>query len=119
MPTTQNRRMLFPGKWWVPVALIPTVYLLWTCVTLLNIWLTPFLGIRFSGALVVLASVLIAVSYLLALFAPFALYHDRSLVSEQSEWTPSLLYLLVFVPHLNVAVSTVYLIRRHRFAGTP
>ncbi|WP_255359112.1 hypothetical protein [Haladaptatus sp. R4] len=40
-------------------------------------------------------------------------------MSERSQWTPTLLYLFVLVPLLNVPIASLYLARRHRFVGTP
>jgi hypothetical protein len=110
---------MLTGRWWIAVLLIPVLFLLWSSLALSNTLLAPHLGVRFSGYLTEIASVPILLSYAVSLFAPFALYHDRKYVREQSEWTPTLLYLFVFIPLLNVLVSSVYLIQRHRFVGTP
>ncbi|WP_139246699.1 hypothetical protein [Halogranum amylolyticum] len=99
--------------------MIPVLFLLWLSITLVNISFAPSLGGQFSGYLVEVASAPILVSFVVSLFAPFALYHDRKYVSERSEWTPTLLYLFVFIPLLNVLVSSIYLVQRHRFIGTP
>ena len=119
MATKQSRRVLFPDSWWVPILSIPISFLLWLSVTLLNTAFARHVGLQVSGYLVETASMLIVVNYALSLFAPFALYYDRTYVSEQSEWTPTLLYLFAFVPLLNVLIATLYLVRRHRYVGTP
>ena len=119
MATKQSRRVLFPGRWWVPILAIPISFLLWLSVTLLNTAFAQHVGLQVSGYLGETASVLTVVSYALSVFAPFALYYDRAYVSEQSEWTPTLLYLFVLVPLLNVLIASLYLARRHRFVGTP
>ncbi|WP_231182937.1 hypothetical protein [Haladaptatus sp. DYF46] len=119
MSTTKSRRAIFPGSWWIPVVAIPILYLLWFSVTLANTTFARYVGPQVSGYLTETASVLIVVSYAFSLFAPFALYHDRKYVSTQSEWTPTLLYLFVFVPLLNVPIAILYLARRHRCVGIP
>jgi len=119
MSIKQSRRVIFPGSWWIPILAIPILFLIWFSVTLLNTALARHVGLRISGYLGETASVLLVVIYALSLFAPFALYHDRTYVSERSEWTPTLLYLFVFVPLLNVLIVGVYLLRRHRVVGTP
>ncbi|WP_139172785.1 hypothetical protein [Halopelagius longus] len=111
--------MTYPGRWWIPVLAIPVLFLLWLSVELTNIAFGPSLGGHVSGYLGDAASAIVAVSYALSLFAPFALYHDRRYVSEHSEWTPTLLYLFVFVPLLNVPLASLYLVRRHRVVDTP
>ena len=110
---------MFAGRWWIAVLMIPVLFLLWSSLALSNTLLAPYLGVQFSGYLTEIASMPILLSYAVSLFAPFALYHDRKYVSERSEWTPTLLYLFVFIPLLNVLISSVYLIQRHRFVGTP
>ncbi|MFC6825786.1 hypothetical protein [Halopelagius fulvigenes] len=110
---------MYPGRWWIPVLAVPVLFLLWLSVKLVNLAFGLSLGPRVSGYLVETASALVAVSYAISLFAPFALYHDRGYVSERSEWTPTLLSLFVFVPLLNVPIATLYLVRRRRFVGAP
>ncbi|WP_089879356.1 hypothetical protein [Halogeometricum limi] len=110
---------MFAGKWWIPILMLPVLFLLWVSVTLSNVVLAPHLGVQLSGYLTEIAAVPVLLSYAVSLFAPFALYHDRTYVSERSEWTPHVLYLLVFIPLLNVLLSGVYLVQRHRFVGTP
>ncbi|GKZ12304.1 hypothetical protein [Haladaptatus sp. T7] len=119
MATKQSRKVLFPGSWWVPILSIPISFLLWLSVTFLNTAFAQHVGLQVSGYLSETASVLTVVNYALSLFAPFALYYDRTYVSEKSKWTPTLLYLFIFVPLLNVLIATFYLARRHRFVGTP
>ncbi|WP_423744728.1 hypothetical protein V5735_01390 (plasmid) [Haladaptatus sp. SPP-AMP-3] len=119
MVTKQSRRVPFPDSWWVPILSIPISFLIWLSVTLLNAAFAQHIGLQVSGYLSETASVLTAVNYALSVFAPFALYYDRTYVSEKSKWTPTLLYLFIFVPLLNVLISTSYLARRHRFVGTP
>jgi hypothetical protein len=98
---------------------IPLLFVLWLSMTLANTLFAPYLGVQFSGYLTEISATPILLSYAVSLFAPFALYHDRKYVAERSEWTPTLLYLLVFIPLLNVLISGVYLVQRHRFVGTP
>ncbi len=109
---------MFSGKWWIPILMIPVLFLFWFLMALSNTLLAPYLGVQFSGYLTEIASVPILLSYAVSLFAPFALYHDRKYVSERSEWTPTLLYLFVFIPLLSVLISGTYLIQRHRFMRT-
>lgn len=119
MSTKQSRQVMYPGSWWVPILMIPVLFLLWLSVTLLNTAFAHQLGVQISGYFTETASAVVVVSYALSLFAPFALYHDRKYVSERSKWRPTLLYLFVFVPLLNVLIASVYLAQRHRFVGTP
>jgi nucleoside permease NupC len=111
--------VVFAGKWWIPVLVLPVLFVLWFSVTLSNVLLASHLGVQLSGYLTEIASLVVRLSYAGSLFAPFAVYHDRKYVSEQSAWTPTVLYLLVFVPLLNVLISVIYLVRRHRFVGIP
>lgn len=111
--------VLFAGRWWRAVALLPLVELLWLVTSAVHIWYARAVGLAGQQYFGLATDGLAVLGLLLSAVAPFVVYHDRAWVAARSEWTPSLAYLLVVVPLVNAVVAVLYLLRRRRAVGVP
>ena len=106
------------SRWWYVTAFI----LVWSMVSTV-LFTSYLLGFEWVGPTIV---VLTYLSMVILLLNPIAIYFDATAINRSgNEWQPNtILYVAgavagLVVPFLEFVVSLVYLLRRHRYLGTP
>ena len=103
-------------NWWIVILLEALVLPVAFPLGFLIGFIEGFVGQWFGDLLVYLFAGIVLIVYILT---PLAIYHDRDVVREKSNWTPSVFYYASIIPPLGYLLSTVYIIRRHIVLGIP
>ncbi len=128
------------SRWWYAIAAVPITYAvsflfggvatIWALLLVLGAGMAPNAGIVVGGGISLLifgALAVAAVTVLVTVLLPVALYFDTELVAEvdSAGWNPDRdLYVIaalagLFVSGLSAAVALYYLYRRHVHLGVP
>jgi hypothetical protein len=94
--------------------LIPLLLILHQVIFVLNDFVVSQYSIRLSGYIVLLQEWLVIANVAVSTFSPVVIYHDRKFLAEYTNWRPNILYVISFIPLVNVLIVSVYLIRRRR-----
>ena len=101
-------------EWWKVLFLIPLLLLLHQALFLLNNFVVFDYSIGLSGYIITLQEWLIIANIAVSFYSPVVIYHDRKFLAEHTDWTPNTLYLISFIPLVNVLTVSAYLVQRRR-----
>ncbi len=115
MSRTHIQQRFADRGWWKLLILIPLLFLLWLLLSLTNNFIAFYLSARLSGYITTLQQWVIVANIAVSLYSPFLIFHDRKFVAEHTAWTPNILYVISFIPIVNVLIVSAYLIQRRQY----